>query len=194
MSQYADRFTVVLDTNVLVGGLTRNMILSLAEAGLFRPRWSRTTLQEEFERAFLRLHADLTPEAAVRQRANIEQAFPEGLICEDKILLESLVLPDPDDRHVLAAAIQTKAALIITDNLRDFPSECLVPHEIEAISADDFLADCMDLGGPDAIAALHRMRGRFNKPEMDAETLILKVERLGMSQTATMMTAFKSLL
>jgi len=43
MSGHADRFAVVLDTNVLVGTLTRNMLLSLAEDGRLRVRWSRTT-------------------------------------------------------------------------------------------------------------------------------------------------------
>lgn len=54
MSARADRFTVVLDSNVLVGALTRNVLLSLAEAGFFRPRWT-TDILDEFERAFDRL-------------------------------------------------------------------------------------------------------------------------------------------
>jgi len=192
LSDHADRFTVVIDTNVLVGALIRNMILSLAEAGLFRPRWSKTTLCEEFERAFQRVHGDQPAETAARQRVNIERAFPEGIICEDTALMESLSLPDPDDRHVLAAAIQTKAALIVTENLKDFPAEQLAHHEIEAISVDDFFADCIDLAGPYAISALRQMRERFNKPEMDADMLLLKIEQLGLNQTATMLSGFKA--
>ena len=137
MSGHADRFTVVLDTNVLVGALTRKMLLSLAEDGLFRARWSQTTLHQKFERTFIKLYGD--GDIAARQRGNIEKAFPEGLVIEDPEVMASLILPDPDDRHVLAAAIQTKAALIITQNLKDFPSENLLLHEIEAISTDDFL-------------------------------------------------------
>ncbi|MEL6340910.1 MAG: PIN domain-containing protein [Myxococcota bacterium] len=53
----ADRFTVLLDANVLVGALKRNMLLSLAEVGLFRPRWSASIL-EEVERALIKLYSD----------------------------------------------------------------------------------------------------------------------------------------
>ncbi len=46
MSQYADRFTALIDACVLAGALRRNILLSLAEAGLFRPRWSARILDE----------------------------------------------------------------------------------------------------------------------------------------------------
>ena len=183
MSEHADRFTIGLDTNVLVGALTRNMLLSLAEDGLFRARWSQTTLHQEFERTFIKLYND--GDLAARQRANIERAFPEALVVEDPGLMASLTLPDLDDRHVLAAAIQTKAALIVTQNLKDFPPESLAPHEIEAISTDDFLADCIDLGGIEAVAAFRRMRARFQNPQIDAEALILRIEQLGLGQTVS---------
>lgn len=194
MNTLADRFTVVLDTNALIGALTRNMILSLAEAGLFRPRWSQIALHEEFERTLLRKWPDLAPEHAARQRAQIEKAFPEGLVVVDRTLLTVLELPDPADRHVLGAAIQARAALIVTENLKDFPPACLAAHEIEAISADDFLADCIDLAGPDAIAALRKMRMRLKKPEMDADALLLRMEQIGLTQTATLLEEFRALL
>lgn len=192
MSEHADRFTVVLDTNVLVGALSRNMLLSLAEDGLFRARWSQNTLHQEFERTFIKLYGDV--DIAARQRGNIETAFPEGLVNEDPGLMASLTLPDPDDRHVLAAAIQTKAALIVTQNLKDFPAENLAPHEIEAISTDDFLADCIDLAGLQAVAAFRRMRERFRNPQIDAEALILRIEQLGLGQTANLLGEFRSVL
>ena len=73
----ADRFTVVIDTDVLVGALTRNIVLSLAEAGLFRPRWSRTTINDEFEAFFAKKYPDRDGLGS-RQRASIERAFPES--------------------------------------------------------------------------------------------------------------------
>ena len=192
MSYRADRFTVVLDTNVLVGALIRDMVLSLAGAGFFRPRWSLATMNE-FERVLTDLRPDIS-EIGARQRANIERAFPEGTIPADQALIDTLTLPDPKDRHVLAAAIRIRAAVIVTDNLKDFPPECLSQHEVEAISADSFIADAIDLGGPEAVAALRIMRERFRKPEMDAEALILRIEQIGLTQTATMLQPYKSLL
>lgn len=193
MSYRADRFTVVIDTNVLVGALTRNIILSLAEAGIFRPRWSKKTIEDEFERAFARVYPG-NEGVAHTQRAKIEIAFPEATACEVPEIVEGLNLPDPDDRHVLAAAISTKASLIVTENLRDFPEDALQGHEIEAISADDFISDCIDLAGPEAVAALRQMRERFKKPEMDADALILRIEQLGLVQTATLLSHYKALL
>lgn len=73
----ADRFTVVIDTDVLVGALTRNIVLSLAEAGLFCPRWSHTTIETEFEAYFAKKYPEKA-DLGARQRANIERAFPEG--------------------------------------------------------------------------------------------------------------------
>jgi hypothetical protein len=46
MTNRADPFSIVIDANVLAGALTRNIILSLAEAGFFRPYWSVQILDE----------------------------------------------------------------------------------------------------------------------------------------------------
>lgn len=193
MSARADRFTAVIDTDVLIGALTRNIILSLAEAGLFRPRWSSTTIDDEFEAFFAKKYPD-RGDLGPRQRAAIERAFPESRTEVDPRLVEDLGLPDPKDRHVLAAAIQTKATVIVTNNLADFPAECLDPLELQAASADDFIADCIDLYGPEAIAPLRAMRERFANPAMDAEALILRVEQIGLSQTALLLEPYKAFL
>lgn len=193
MSYRADRFTVVLDTNVLVGALTRNIILSLAEAGIFRPRWSAQTINDEFVRVFERLYPGQAHIAA-KQRAAIVAAFPEGTSEVESCIVEGLELPDPGDRHVLAAAIKTKASLIVTDNLKDFPADCLAQHEVEAISADDFIADCIDLAGPEAVAVLRTMRERLKKREFDAEALLVRIEQIGLTQTATLLAPYKALL
>jgi predicted nucleic acid-binding protein len=193
MSSRADRFTVVIDTDVLVGALTRNIILSLAEAGIFRARWSSTTIDDEFVAFFVRKYPDKEA-LGPKQKGAIERAFPEGRIEVDPRLMQDLGLPDPKDRHVLAAAIQTKAAVIVTNNLKDFPADCLDPFEVQTVSADDFIADCIDLGGPEAVVALRSMRERLQKPEMDAEALILRVEQIGLGQTATLLAHYQAFL
>lgn len=191
MSDYSDRFTAVLDACVLGGALKRNILLSLAEAGLFRPKWSAAIL-DEAERAITRISngtADST-----RQCGNMESAFPEALVTGFDPLIEGLSLPDPDDRHVLAAAINTGAHVIVTDNLVDFPNASLVSFGIEAMSADDFIADCIDLDPGGAMTALRRMRQRFEKPQMDAAALIREIERQGLLQTATLLSGFEDLI
>lgn len=193
MSDRADRFTVVLDTDVLVGALVRNIILTFAEEGFFRARWSSTTIRSELVPA-IKKAAGLSAEKANFHKDRIEIAFPEGEIVEDPNLVGGLILPDPKDRHVLAAAIQTKAALIVTNNLKDFPVAALAAHQIEPISADSFIADCIDLAGAEAIAALRVLRERFRRPEMDAEAFLRLVEERGLSQTAAMLQEFRPVL
>ena len=102
MSRYADRFTALLDACVLGGALRRNMLLSLAEAGLFRPRWSSRIL-DETQKAITQITKGETDGS--RQRAAIEAAFPEALVTGYEIFEGKLALPDPNDNHVLAAAI-----------------------------------------------------------------------------------------
>ena len=129
-----------------------------------------------------------------RQRAAIEAAFPEALVTGYEVFEDKLDLPDPDDNHVLAAAISTSASVIVTDNLVDFPIDALAPHVIDAISADDFIADTIELDPSEAILALRRMRERFNNPALDVAVLIHKAEAQGLLQVATIMDEYQALL
>ena len=191
MEGHADRFTALIDACVLGGALRRNMILSLAEAGLFRPRRSARIL-DETQKAISEITKGATDGS--RQRASIEAAFPESLVAGYEVFEGNLDLPDPDDNHVLAAAISSSASVIVTDNLGDFPAEVLAPHAIDAISADDFLADTIEIDPPEAILALQRMRERFENPAIDAPALIHKSEAQGLLQVATLMKEYKSFL
>ena len=124
----------------------------------------------------------------------MENAFPEALVEDFEGLVEALDLPDADDRHVLACAIQTRAAVIVTQNLKDFPNVILNQHHLKAIGLDDFIADTLDLAGAEAIAALRKMRERFERPEIDADALILRIEKLGLTQSADILGEYRELL
>ena len=191
MSERADRFTVVLDANVLASGLGRNILLSLAEAGLFRPRWTDAIL-DETERAISKIIGD--PAKAKTQRKRIEKAFPEACINGHEIFVDGLQLKDPDDRHVVAAAIRTRAAIIVTDNLKDFDPDVLEALDIQCLGLDDFVADQIDLAGPEAIEALKVMRERFKNPAISAEDMIRRIEARGHVQTASLLENYASLL
>lgn len=72
-------------------------------------------------------------------------------------LLSTLDLPDPDDCHVLAAAIKTNAHVIVTNNLKDFPEEYLETFGLKVKGADDFLTDIIDLNYDEAIKEFREM-------------------------------------
>jgi predicted nucleic acid-binding protein len=186
----ADRFTALLDADVTAGALPRNVLLSLAEAGFFRPRWSAQIL-DETELAIAKILSDRGDalEEAARQRARIERAFPEALVLNYEPLIKGIELPDPGDTHVVAAAVQTRASVIVTNNLRDFPDATLNPLGLQARSADNFIADIIDIYTPGAVAALRTMRQRFKRPELDAEALIRRFENAGLTQSANLLFA-----
>lgn len=186
----ANRYTATIDACVLAGALPRNMVLSLAEAGFFRPRWSAEILAET-ERAICSIHQKrgaADPETVANRHCDaIRRAFPEAMTEGYETLIPGCELPDKDDRHVLAAAIQARASVIVTNNTKHFPGASISPFNIIASTADDFLADVIDLDPSGAVAALRTMRRRFKKPELDAESLILKIESAGLSQTANLL-------
>jgi hypothetical protein len=76
----------------------------------------------------------------------MRQALPDCLVTGYEKLISALKLPDPGDRHVLAAAIHAGAQVIVTINLKDFPDEALTPYNIEAKHPDDFVLNAIDLG------------------------------------------------
>ena len=130
----------------------------------------------------------------IKQSSAMERAFPEACVTGYAGLEAGLELPDPDDRHVLAAAITTSAQVIVTENLKDFPSEALAPFDIDAISADEFISDAIELDPLAAVVALRKMRERFKNPDMDAEALLQRIKARKLFQTAEILHQFVELL
>jgi PIN domain len=93
-------------------------------------------------------------------------------------------LPDQKDAHVLAAALKTKADVLITDNLKHFPGEQLTAFGLDVRSADEFIADTVMLDEGRAIPAIRRMRERFRTPDLTADELLLRMEAVGLTETA----------
>ena len=188
---FANRFTALIDACTLADTLKRNLLLTLAEAGFFRLRWSGPIL-DETEAAIdgiLRKkgRADAA-DRAKRARASMEAAFEDAMVTDFDIFLPAAAgLPDPGDAHVVAAAIKTQAAMIVTENLKDFPAAILATLDMEAKSADEFIADTIALDEGRAVAAIRRMRERFEKPEMTAEALLLSMEATGLVEAVNLL-------
>lgn len=176
------RYTAVLDANVLYPALLRDVLLSLADADLYSAKWS-VHIREEWTRSLLRDRPGMGDQIAAAAQA-MEDAIPDCLVSGYEHLIEGLKLPDPDDRHVLAAAITGHADAIVTWNEKDFPREVLDPFGIEVQTPDEFVLNQLMLEKLAALAALKRMRERWARPQHDAIALVALLEKRGLPQTA----------
>jgi len=111
--------TAVYDANILYPAPLRDLFTRLAQAGLVRARWTET-IHDEWTRNVLEDKPRTSAERIARTRTLMNDAVPDGIVSGYEDLIDSLTLPDPDDRHVLAAAIRGGAEVIVTFNLEDF--------------------------------------------------------------------------
>jgi predicted nucleic acid-binding protein len=123
-------FVVLYDACALHGNTSRDLLIRIAQAGLVQAKWSEQIL-DELVRS-LKERGIGTSDKLVRLRRLIVEAVADSMVTGHEKLIESLKLPDPDDRHVLAAAIRCHAQIIVTDNTRDFPASALEPWNVEA--------------------------------------------------------------
>jgi predicted nucleic acid-binding protein len=183
---FANRYTAFVDACVLAKSLPRNLMLNLAEAEFFLVRWSHPVM-DETHRAIERMQAK-QPDAAKRAAsacAAMERAFDDAIVEGfDSFLPVCAVLPDQNDAHVLAAAIKTRADVLVTDNLKHFPEDVLATFNIEARSADAFIADTVALDEGLAVAVIGRMRQDCRQPPLTADKLLRTMEARGLLKTA----------
>ena len=141
---------VLIDACVLYPNVMREMVLAAAGQGLFTPIWSERLL-EEWARAAARRSAvdDLQARGEI---ALLRAAWPRASVEPRKADLARLWLPDPDDIHVLSAAIAGSADLILTLNAKDFPRHILAEEGLDRNDPDGFLT-MLWRDAPEAIAA-----------------------------------------
>ena len=114
-------FTAFLDADVLYSALVRDLLMNLTNTDLFRPKWSRA-VQDEWITNLLENRLDLRPEQLERTRELMDRHAPDALVAGYEDLIEGLQLPDPDDRHVLAAAIRGVPMSSLPKISKTFPS------------------------------------------------------------------------
>jgi hypothetical protein len=115
-------FRAFLDASVLYSAPLRDLLMRLTLAGLYQARWSND-VRDEWTRALLRDRPDLTAGQLDRVRSTMDQHGEDCLVTGYESLITSLTLPDPDDRHVLAAAILAGAGVIVTTISKIFRSK-----------------------------------------------------------------------
>ncbi len=142
---------VVIDACVLYPTLLRDLVTGWAGAGGFTPLWSDRIL-EEWRRAAARL-GPVDAEIAEAEIAALRLRFPDASVTVSPETFESVHLPDIDDRHVLAAAIDGGADELLTLNVKDFPTNALAARGIIRRHPDEFLLEAFH-GDSERIKAL----------------------------------------
>ncbi|OQW85788.1 MAG: PIN domain-containing protein [Rhodoferax ferrireducens] len=178
----SSRYTAILDANVLYPNLLRDILLSLAAAGLYHARWT-ARINAEWTLNLVANRPDIAPKIELLLE-QVNLAVPDCLVEDYEFLIDSLVLPDADDRHVLAAAIVGHADSIVTSNLKDFPEKVMAQYDIEAQHPDDFIMNQLELKPFEALEVFKRVRAKRRNPACSASELIDMVEKNGLPQTA----------
>src|SRR5262249_45580064 len=159
------------------------------QAGLVRARWTEA-INEEWTRNVLKNNPRISAERLARTRTLMTEAIRDSLVTGYEDLIASLSLPDPDDRHVLAAAIRAGAEVIVTYNLTDFPAEALARYDIEAQHPDDFLVYLLDLAPGPVCAVVKRQRESLRNPPKTAQELLTTLENQGLTQAVARLCQF----
>ncbi len=183
MAGYA-RYTAVLDACVLFPIATADALVSLAVAGLFAAKWT-VAVEAEWLAVAERRHPELAGRFTTRRDEMRDAVIDWEVKAEGwEALAPSLTLPDPNDVHVLAAAIAGHADCIVTTNLKDFPASVLEVYGLIALHPDDFIVAQLDLDLYPALGAFKAMRARKRNPAYTAEEFAAAMERNGLVATA----------
>jgi hypothetical protein len=115
----------------------------------------------------------------------MNRAVPDCLVTGQLKLVPALELPDPDDRHVLAAAICAKAEVIVTFNEKDFPAEILEPFDVCTQHPDEFVSHLISLDWSGVCRAVKSQRASLKNPTRSAEELFDTLEAQGLPITVS---------
>lgn len=173
------KIVALLDACVLYPPSLRDLLMRLAAARIYAPRWTEE-IHAEWIRNVLANNSDVTPAQLDRTRRLMDKVTPECLVSGYEARIPALSLPDANDRHVLAAAIEAGAPIIVTYNLSDFPNAVLRTYDVQAIHPDDFLVGLFDQDPALFLNAVQMHRASLRHPPKDAAGYLqtLKTNRL----------------
>lgn len=171
--------TALLDACVIYPAPLRDLLVQLALSDLFRAKWTEQ-IHQEWIGNVLKKRPDITPAQLERTRELMNLYVRDCLVTGFEPLIPSLMLPDPDDRHVLAAAIASRSDIIITYNLKDFPEQVLSPYRIKAQHPDEFVSTLLEQEPQAVKQAVETVRQRLRNPPKSIEEYldILKNQQL----------------
>ena len=144
----------------------------------------------EMVRSILRRRPDLTSAQLERTRELMCDAVPDCVTTTYEALIDGIELPDPDDRHVLAAAIRSGSQVIVTENTADFPADVLDRYDIEAQTPDAFVLHLIDLSPTTVFSVIDAQAAALRDPPFTVDQLL---DRLASSELPRSVAALRSL-
>ena len=141
----------VFDACVLYPFHTRNLLVQFAVDRLVDARWT-DTIHGEWVRNLAANAPQVGMDRLERTRDLMKAALPTADVRGYEPLISGIVLPDPEDRHVVAAAITGSASVIVTWNIFDFPEAELARHGLRRETPDQFALG-LYAAAPEAVLA-----------------------------------------
>lgn len=179
-------FPALFDTNVLFGFHLNDVILGMAERGLFRPLWSEHILTELSKNL---LEHGLPPASVDRRLGAMRTAFPDAAVRGFEDLVDTMT-NDHKDRHVLAAGVRANCEVLVTFNLADFPHDSVAQYDIEVVHPDAFLLDQLDLYPGQTVSVLRQLIADYSRPSLELDDLLVRLAEAGVPQFASAVRRF----
>jgi predicted nucleic acid-binding protein len=175
------KLVALLDANVLYPATLRDLLIWLAVCEAYHAHWT-PEITREWTKNLLKDRQDLSATRLERTLSLMDNALPYANLTGYENHIAALKLPDPNDRHVLAAAIHVGADVIVTQNLRDFPSTILEPLGIRAVHPDDFICGIKDTDSTTVLTAVVGQRANFKNPKLTLEEYFARLSNQGLPQ------------
>lgn len=175
-------FTAVYDANVLYPASLRDLLIRLGQTGLYRARWTDTILDEVMSN-LLAKRSDLDASRLARTRRLMCDAVADCIVEGYESLIAGIELPDPDDRHVLAAAIRCHAQVIVTTNIVDFPEHELCRYGIEAQTPDQFVLHLVDLAPATVASIVQQQADALRRPSHTFDEILDRLIHVGLKRS-----------
>jgi len=145
---------------------------------------SKEIITNEWFTNLLKNRPDLKEENLRRTIGFMEKKFKYANITNFDHHIPNIQIPDPDDRHVVACAIQCEATIIVTKNLKDFPVNELEKFNMTAQHPDDFICDLIEMDKKTAVDALNAQLKMLKNPPVTKEELLETFKRNGLPKAA----------
>lgn len=182
-----------LDANVLFSAHLRDVLLWLAFRRVYEARFS-AIVHEEWIRAVLKHRPQTRRETFERTRDLMNRNIPNALVTGFEPLIETLFLPDPNDRHVLAAAIHSGCDAIVTLNHADFPASARASSRIALQSPDEFLSELLRADPQNVLESLREQRLNLRKPPLEIAAFMANLRNQNLPNFTAALEPFQELL